>query len=152
MTKSVFISSTSKDLQAHRAAVNAALRRLELRPIDMVDFDAQPGDAVQISLAQVRKADIFIGVIAHRYGYVPEGKEKSVTELEYDEAKKRNIPRLMYLVDPDYTGWPEEYRENTPQLATFKARIEKENVRGLFTTPEDLAQKVSTSVARLLDE
>lgn len=42
MTKSVFISSTSKDLQAHRAAVNAALRRLELRPIDMVDFDAQP--------------------------------------------------------------------------------------------------------------
>lgn len=151
MTKSVFISSTSRDLQVHRAAVKAAIEHLEQRPIDMVNFGSQAGDATQVSLAEVRKAHIFVGIIAHRYGYIPEGAEKSVTEMEYDEAGKRNIPRLMYLVDPDYI-WPDEFKENSPKLDSFKSRIEKNHVRSLFTTPDDLARKVTLDIARLLDE
>jgi len=110
MAKSVFISSTSEDLQEHRAAVKSAIERLELRPIDMQNFGSQSGNALDISLEQVSKSDIFIGIIAHRYGYVPQGMEKSVTEQEYDEALRRNIPRLMYLVDPDYE-WDEALKE-----------------------------------------
>jgi hypothetical protein len=61
--KSVFISSTSKDLQTYRDAANASIRRLELCPIDMQDFGSQPGGASGVSLREVGKADLFIAFL-----------------------------------------------------------------------------------------
>jgi len=154
MAKSVFISSTSQDLQEYRDAVNRAIRRLRMLPIDMVDFGSQPGGAVKVSVDEVRRADYFVGVIAHRYGYVPEGAEKSVTEQEYDDAVRLHKPRLMYVIDPNY-AWDEDKIEQDPvaqrRLAAFIARIEKNEVRSLFTTPEDLAAQVTTDLAKLDD-
>ena len=43
MAKSVFISSTSQDLQDYREAVNRAIRRLRMLPIDMVEEAERPG-------------------------------------------------------------------------------------------------------------
>lgn len=57
MTKSVFISSTSRDLGEYREAVDKAIRRLELHPINMDDFGSQPGGASGVSLREVAKAD-----------------------------------------------------------------------------------------------
>jgi hypothetical protein len=153
MAKSVFISSTSLDLRDHRAAVKQVIERLEMRPIDMANFGSRPGDAVDVSLDQVHVADYFVGIVAHRYGYVIEGTVKSVTEQEYDEAVRRRIPRLMYLVDPNY-AWPSKFIEKDAavqeRLSRFKARIEKETVRSLFTSPENLSQQVATDLARLV--
>ena len=158
--KSIFISSTRVDLVAHRAAVDAAIRRLEQRPINMDDFGSQPGGASGTSVREVDKGDIYIGILAHRYGYVPAGMDRSVTEQEYDRAVERKMPRLMYLVDPAY-AWPEEFIEQDDpaaghsaqeKLNQFKARINKTEVRSLFTTPADLAAKVTIDVINLLDE
>ncbi len=155
--KSVFISSTSRDLTEHRAAVDKAIRRLELRPINMDDFGSQPGGASGVSLREVGKADIFVGIIANRYGYIPEGMEKSVTEQEYDEAVKRGLPRLMYLLDPE-TDWPteepyiDEEPEKAAKLAAFKQRINSTEVRSLFTTPDNLAAQISSDLTKLLDK
>ncbi|MCC6615782.1 MAG: DUF4062 domain-containing protein [Anaerolineae bacterium] len=154
MAKSVFISSTSQDLQDYREAVNRAIRRLRMLPIDMVDFGSQPGGAVKVSVDEVRRADYFVGVIAHRYGYVPEGADKSVTEQEYDDAVRLRKPRLMYMIDPAY-AWDEDKVESDPEaqarLAAFKAKIEKSDVRSLFTTPGDLAAQVTSDLAKLDD-
>ena len=154
MTKSIFISSTALDLAEHRSAVKKAIERLELRAIDMNNFGAQDGDAIKVSLEQVGKADIFIGIIAYRYGYVPEGMTKSVTERENDEAKRRRIPRLMYLVDKKYK-WPGEIIDEgetaRSKLEAFRTRMEKERVRALFTTPDNLAAQVVSDLARELN-
>ncbi len=48
MTKSVFISSTSKDLQAHREVVRDTILRLESLPIDMIYFGAREGEPVNL--------------------------------------------------------------------------------------------------------
>ncbi len=153
--KSVFISSTSKDLGAYRAAVKAAIERLDLRPIDMHNFGSQPGGASGVSVREVGKADIFVGILARRYGYVPEGMSKSVTEQEYDEAVRRRLPRLMYLLDEDF-DWDAALVENDPtaqeRLATFRQRVEANEVRSLFTTPENLAQQVTADLVKLLDK
>lgn len=155
MTQSVFISSTSKDLKDHRDAVNEVIRRLRLHPVDMVDFGSQPGGATDVSVKEVRTSDFFIGIIAHRYGYVMEGQTKSVTEQEYDEAVRHRKPRLIYLVDPDHT-WDAALIENDAtaqsRLAAFKDRLNKNEVRSLFTTPENLAAQVSTDLAKLMQE
>lgn len=171
MVKSIFISSTSRDLIFHRKEVKEVIERLEHRPIDMVNFGSRSGDAVDISLDQVGKADIFIGIIAHRYGYVPDEMDKSVTEQEYDEAVRRGIPRLMYLVSPDI-DWYEQLSEqikahhnvddddvkailleqnplSQQRLFQFKMRIEKETVRSVFDTPEDLGSQVAADLSRL---
>ena len=142
MALSVFISSTAADLREHRAQVNAAISRLRLRPIDMANFGSQEGGAVGVSVKEVGNADIYVGIIAHRYGYVPAGMTKSVTEQEYDEAVRLRLPRLMYLVDPKY-NWPPEFVEQgedaQKRLTAFRARVEANEVRSLFTTPENLA-------------
>ncbi|MEZ4672414.1 MAG: DUF4062 domain-containing protein [Anaerolineae bacterium] len=154
MTKSVFISSTSRDLGEYREAVDKAIRRLELRPINMDDFGSQPGGASGVSLREVGKADMFVGIVARRYGYVPNEGAHSITEQEYDEAVRRNVPRLMYLLDPAY-NWPEERVEagEIPQrkLTAFRQKIELQDVRSLFTSPEDLVAKVTADLVRLKD-
>jgi tetratricopeptide (TPR) repeat protein len=154
-SKSVFISSTSKDLLKHREAVNTVINKLDMRAIDMKYFGSRPGDAVEISLDQVGRGDFFVGIIAHRYGFVPDGMDKSVTEQEYDEAVKRDIPCLMYLVDTTY-AWPTELVETDllaqQRLATFKAKVEANEVRSLFTTPENLAASVSVDLANVLND
>lgn len=153
MSKSVFISSTSQDLAAYRDAVDKAVRRLRLRPINMQDFGSQPGGASGVSLREVGHADIFVGIIAHRYGYIPEGQSLSVTEQEYDEAVRRKLPRLMYLLDPAH-DWPAEHIESAAadKMAAFRTKIERTDVRSLFTTPDALAAQVTADLTNLLEK
>lgn len=151
----IFISSTSQDLQEHRAAVKSAIERLDQRAIDMKNFGSQPGGSVGVSLEEVAKGDVFVGIIAYRYGYVPGGQEKSVTEQEYDEAVRRKLPRLMYIINPDYKNeWPAEFIEDDDlaqeRLNKFKAYINANEVRSYFTTPDNLAQQVSADLTKEL--
>ena len=154
VTKSVFISSTEKDLRQHRRAVFDAVNSMRLRAVDMKYFGSAPGGAVGTSLDELSEADFFVGILAYRYGYVPDGATKSVTEQEYDEAVRRNLPRLMYLVDPTYDWeWSDKAESAEDEVAherlkQFKRRINQNEVRSLFTTPEDLARKVSADLAR----
>jgi tetratricopeptide (TPR) repeat protein len=155
MSKSVFISSTSIDLKEYREEVDAAIRRLEMRPINMKDFGSQPGGASVVSIHEVSKADIFVGIVAQRYGYIPEGMEKSVTEQEYDEAVRLKIPRLMYLLDLN-TPWDEALIENDQvaqkRLRAFRSRIEQNEVRSLFTSPDNLARQVAIDLTKFVDK
>ena len=45
----------------------------------------------------VDSADIFIGAYGWRYGYIPDGYDKSIVEMEYDWAGERGLPRLLCL-------------------------------------------------------
>ena len=55
---SVFISSTSVDLQAYRAAVRRAGDELSLGVVDMKDFEAADLDAVRASLGKLNQAAV----------------------------------------------------------------------------------------------
>src|SRR5688572_16757395 len=82
----IFLSSTSRDLREHREAV---VRRCQTRGYSLVameEFGAQDASASSVSVSEVAPCDVFVGVYARRYGYVPEGATRSVTEMEYDEA------------------------------------------------------------------
>lgn len=146
---SVFISSTSDDLREYRAVVYDVIISHRMYPIDMRNFGSQPEDALKTSLKEVGNADIFVGIIAYRYGFIPPESDKSITEHEYDEAGRLGIPRLMYIVDP-HADWPPEKVESgeiaQAKLVDFKARV-SELVRSLFTDTEDLRGKVSRDLA-----
>src|SRR5438105_3278467 len=66
----VMISSTARDLPDHRKQVIAACERMGFFPLPMENLPAAPGDAVRVSLDLVDQADLYVGIFAHRYGYV----------------------------------------------------------------------------------
>lgn len=143
MTKSVFISSTSRDLKAYREAAIETCRNLGFAPIAMENFEAMGVGATEGSKRKLREADLYVGIIAHRYGYIETGHNRSVTEIEFDYAGERGLDRLCFLVDPTHR-WPKDGYEpdQAGALQTFKAKIEQTVIRSLFTTVEDFQQKL----------
>src|SRR5215213_4272349 len=95
----VMISSTARDLPEHREKVMHACLRLGMfHPEMMEHLSAVDADAVEVSLRMVEKADLYLGVFGFRYGYVPAGADISITEMEYNRAVERGIPRLLFLM------------------------------------------------------
>src|SRR5450759_1347324 len=97
--KKVMISSTARDLPEHRKEVLDGCLRQGMFPIMMEHLPASDADAVAESLRMVNEADIYLGIFVFRYGYIPKGYNISVTEMEYNRAFERGIPRLIFILD-----------------------------------------------------
>lgn len=112
----VMISSTALDLPEQRKEVMDACQRQSMFPVMMEHLPA--GDeAISASLKMVDSAEIYLGVIAFRYGYVPPGHDISITGTEYNRAVERGIPHLIYLIHQDHpiTGRDVETGEGAAQ-------------------------------------
>ena len=70
--RDVFISSTSIDLEEHRQMARDAAWRANLFPLMMERDVATMQDPVDYSLGLVDDAEIYVGIFALRYGYVPD--------------------------------------------------------------------------------
>ena len=152
--RSVFLSSTSRDLATHRQQVIDTLLRMSLFPVAMEQFGAQgSGDATSVSTDKVAEADIYVGIFAWRYGYVPPGETRSVTHLEYLEARKLGLPCYLFLAHAetqhDDTLFPTSLRDpdHLGALLAFRDELQLAVV-DYFTTPDDLARKVATALVK----
>lgn len=116
----IYISSTIDDLVAERAAAIEILRKFGL-----VDDSYRAADQGTVAncIADVHRAHLYVGIIGHRYGWVPGGEAdplaKSITELEYDACRSdpnRAVPRLVFL----RTNSDDSQRDskNHPETAT----------------------------------
>ena len=152
----VYISSTYADLQDHRNKVYEQLRQMQYDLHAMEDYTATEERPLAYCLADVAKCDVYIGIIAWRYGYVPKddpNNERSITELEYEEAGKRRIPRLVFVLKERHS-WPQPDTDfytgdgNGGQaIRDFRDRLQKAHITGFYTTPENLANQVSAAIA-----
>jgi hypothetical protein len=149
--KTVMISSTILDLPEHRAEVKEACLRESMFPLMMEHLPASADEAISASLKLVDQADIYLGVFAHRYGYAPGGQALSITELEYNRAVARGIPRLIFLIDKEHplTIDMVELGEAADKLARFKKRLQAENIVNPFKSPADLRANAIHSLAQL---
>jgi hypothetical protein len=124
-------------------------------PSMMEHLPALDADAINASLDLVNEADIYVGIFAHRYGYIPGDYEISITQMEYERAIERGIPRLLFLMDDSVPVSVADIDfENKPKLDTLKAQIKKERVIAFFKSPDDLRGLVVHSlseVKKLLD-
>jgi hypothetical protein len=96
------ISSTTKDMRAHRQQALDACIRQDFFPLMMEHLPPSPDNAVLRSLSLVDEADVYALVLGLRYGEIPGGYEKSYTHLELDRAIERGIPILVLLTSPQH--------------------------------------------------
>src|SRR3954453_12728367 len=126
MDHRVFVSSTAVDLGLHREAVRAGIQQLGARDVSMENFGARDERPKEECLRLIRdECDAFVGIYAHRYGFVPESDTVSITEAEYNEATASDRPRLIYLVN-ESAPWPPPHidrGESFDKLSAFKRRL-----------------------------
>ena len=147
----VMISSTARDLPEHREEVMAACLRQGMLPVMMEHLTAGDVTAAAKSLAMVDDAGIYLGILAYRYGFVPESnnpEQISITEMEYNRAVELGIPRLIFFMDKSHpltaadmdedTTDPVEVARRKVKLADLKKRAGNERVAGFFKSPTDL--------------
>ena len=148
------ISSTARDLPEHRGGIRDACERADFEPRMMEKLPALHADAIEASLRLVDEADIYVGIFAYRYGYVPDGHDISITEMEYNRAVKRDIPRLIFFIHEDHpvTGRDVETGPGAAKLTALKERIGKERVAGFFKSPGELRGEVIAALTTLAKE
>src|SRR5215467_5843994 len=136
----VMISSTARDLPEHRQQAMDACLRQGMFPVMMEHLPTSDADAIAESLRMVDEAAIYLGIFAHRYGYVPRGHDISITEMEYDRAVARGIPRLVFIMHDDHAlkATDVETGAGAAKLEALKARLKAERVAGFFKSPDDL--------------
>lgn len=149
----VFVSSTFADLKDHRGAVREVIRKIGAEDIAMECLGARDERPASECLRLVEEeSDLFVGIYAHRYGFVPAGSDTSITEQEYAAATASRVPRFVFLVD-DNAPWVPAHIERgagESKLAAFKARLKADHLCEFFTGADDLAKRVAASLGRHL--
>nr|MDT0661260.1 HEAT repeat domain-containing protein [Micromonospora sp. DSM 115978] len=151
MTK-VYVSATYKDLQECRAAVQLALRRLRVEDVAMESYVAEDRRPLERCLADVRECDVYIGIFAWRYGFIPPGFDRSITELEYREALAGGKQCLIFLLSEE-APWPRNVVDRGADADRIEALREELGDRHMcshFSDAADLAALVTAAVANCL--
>ena len=152
MSASIYVSATYLDLQKHRAAVAAAIRALGHRDVAMEHYVAEPRRPLARCLDDVRRCDLYVGIFARRYGFVPPGSKISVTEAEFRAALQHRKDVLCFLLAED-AKWPARFVDRggaASRLKALKRTISNRYLAGKFSTPDELATKVSQAVVKAL--
>jgi hypothetical protein len=162
----VFLSSTSTDLRAYRAAAAGEIARLEhFGLVQMEDWGARvTGRPAEQCEDKLRSCELYVAIIGHRYGsLVPPGDMPdgltdlgplSYTALEYELAVAMGLPRLVYLLAPDasQTSADAEGAIEVAGIERLRARAMADSVvRGGITTPAELARWVREDVREWAD-
>jgi tetratricopeptide (TPR) repeat protein len=149
------ISSTSLDLPAHRKAAMDAVLRAGCFPLAMEHGTAtSDSDAIRFSLDLVDQADLYVGIFAQRYGFIPDNKKEnpqawSVTEHEYRRAREQGIPRLIYLAAEDHAFTEKDIDfdpEKRAKLKALKEELGTQEICAFFSAPAELHSRLLQSL------
>lgn len=149
-----YISSTYLDLETHRQAAKLQLEKLGFRVVSMETYNAEERKPLDQCLADVSSSDLYIGIFAWCYGKIPPGEDRSFTELEYREAGRHNVERLMFLLDPNVPWLPQHMDSHVlgddTAIRRFRDELEQTHLCSYFSTPENLAKELSAAVQNFL--
>jgi tetratricopeptide (TPR) repeat protein len=153
----IYISSTYSDLIEYREAVDQTLRKIGHDVISMKYYVATDQRPLDKCLSDVAECDLYIGIFAWRYGYIPpkdNPEQKSITELEYCKAGEAGKARLIFLLD-EKAPWLRALMDDVTgegdrgqRIAALRQELGREKMVSFFKTPEELATLVSVALSR----
>ena len=79
---------------------------------------------------------------------VPDGHDKSMTHIEYDEAQRLGLPSLIYILNENHPIPPKDVETGSgaEKLQGLKEQLKKRHTVSFFTTPEDLQAHIMHDV------
>ena len=135
---------------------------MEQDVVAMEDYVAQDQRPLQKCLKDVASCDIYIGIFAWRYGYIPEKnniKKLSITELEYLKAGKIHIPRLIFLLRDD-VPWSPHFIDGTAQsdnkskadINRLRNALKKNHLPSFFRDQGELTSLVVIAINNAMEK
>jgi hypothetical protein len=147
-----YISSTFLDLEDCRDQVLRALSRIEVQGVAMEYYVAAADSPLERCLRDVAECDLYIGVFAWRYGFIPSGQDASITELEYRQAIKHVKPTLIFILNEEASWPPKLVDRDRRRIEALRAELAEGRLCSFFSSPQDLAALVTAAVANLFRE
>lgn len=152
--QSIYLSSTLKDLLPEREAVRQALAG---KAVVKESYDADEDSVRDSCLNDVESCEIYVGIIGLRYGFIPPGESKSITELEFDKAQASGKRILLFIKNPAFILAPftdAHTKEHDPVLIeSLRTRLSAGNQGfprpAVFDDPADLKVKLLRSLVRV---
>lgn len=148
----IFVSSVQGELADERRAVKKYVLAdaLLAEYFDVFLYEDSPAKnkaAEQIYLAEVKRCDIYIGILGKQYGK-PGANAMSPIEVEYQQAKRANKHILIYL-----KGKTSEDKSREPGIQQMIADVRNPK-HGFsykrFESPEELTRSVYASLIEYL--
>ena len=116
----------------------------------------KPGTPKDECLKAVQSCKVYIGIFAMRYGFIEEELGKSMTHLEYDNEELRfEPPSLIYLIDEQNQPVLPKFVDTGDKaklLQELKDELKRKYMVSFFTTPEDLAKRITQDSPPILEQ
>jgi len=158
--KTVYLSSTFSDLQELRSKASQTIRKLGYDCVAMEDYVASDERPLDRCLDDVRRCDIYVGLIAWRYGHIPRENNPerlSITELEYRHARRLEKKRLIFLLD-ERVPWPPAFvdpgigpevqhdRLWSRRIRSLREELTEDRLTTRFTGTDDLCAQLAIAL------
>lgn len=151
----VFVSSTYLDLQEERKIVMDSLVQMDCLPVGMEMFPASNDKQMTLIKKAIDSCDLYVLLIAGRYGTIAPDENISYTEKEYEYACSRKKIILPFLYD-NVNDLPGNKCDNNAskkkQLLAFRKRIEKVHYYKSWKDKQDLKNSISVSLHAFFNE
>ncbi|HEX8623034.1 MAG TPA: DUF4062 domain-containing protein [Allosphingosinicella sp.] len=160
--RAIMVSSTFTDLQAHRREVIDAINRFGFYP-NVMEYSGARSDAdvIETSLRMVRESASYLCVIGHKYGQTPVDADRnpkglSITELEFNEARRLDRPILLFLMGENHPVLPADVEPDPKkrkkleafrkQAKRFDSRAGVHRVYETFASRDEFAKQAAIAV------
>lgn len=136
----VFVSSVMRDFERYRAAARQGIIDAGMQPVLIEDFPSLDMSSRTACLDLVQSSDVYVVVIGDRAGSAPLGKP--VVEEEFEEARRRKLPRLMFLQNINRDPETDALSQRLSDYVTGRFRT-------TFDSPEDLRASIHEALRGL---
>ena len=151
----VFISSTYSDLVEERRKVLDILLMADCIPAGMEAFVATDTEQFEVIKKVIDLCDYYVLIIGKRYGSVSASTGLSYTEMEYEYAKLKQIPVLVFAIDESAELSADKEESDVDKieaLKRFRQKAMTNRLASVWKTSDELTSALAISIMRAKSE